>query len=259
MKEFILSTDILTEFEIQNTNNYKVRAVILMPEGEKFYLKDLMGKTSIEWVEDALKDYEIKKIDITKKDSLVEVVKDYVADEDYLIVLYADTPLVNGSVVNDALDYAITKKVDYCKLYRGAIIKVSALKSGNFETISQAEFLGKENFYTIFDFASLLSAREKLRKLIIENHLKNKVEFYNASSCYIDCDVIIKSGVKIYSNNTLKGNCEIRENTILMENNIIEDSQIGANCVLINSYVKSKKIKDNTKLSPFTILNGEKK
>ena len=162
-------------------------------------------------------------------------------------------------MVNDALDYAITKKVDYCKLYRGAIIKVSALKSGNFETISQAEFLGKENFYTIFDFASLLSAREKLRKLIIENHLKNKVEFYNASSCYIDCDVIIKSGVKIYSNNTLKGNCEIGENTILMENNIIEDSQIGANCVLINSYVKSKKIKDNTKLSPFTILNGEKK
>ncbi len=258
MNEFIISTDILSEFELIHTFDYKIRAIILKPEN-CFFDADIMGLESIKYVENALQKYEITQVECKRNSVITDVILPYIKDEDYVIVLYANTPLITENTVLDAIDYATTKQLDCCKLFYGVIFKVAALKNQKFENTAQADFLSKEDFFAIFDYNSLSSARDKMKKRIIDKHLKNNVDFLDAQSCYIDFQVVIKSGVKIYANNVIKSNSVIEENCVLFENNVIDNSHIGKNCTLISSFVKNKKLKDNTSLKPFTVYDGEKK
>ena len=110
MEDYVLTTQILTEFELERKEQHKVRAFIIMQEKlQKNYEYDLMGKQVVDYVKDALNSYETSIIKAKDdKQSLVELVASHVKDEDYIIVLYGDTPLIRSSTIDDALEYATT-------------------------------------------------------------------------------------------------------------------------------------------------------
>jgi len=119
MEKFILETDILTEFQFEKVEESKIRAIILLQEKQNdFFSKDILGRSVVGWVEDALIDYEKVKLNIKDNQNVVDAVKPYVKDEDFLIVLFGDTPLVSKETLKDAVDYAVTKSLDLCKLHR---------------------------------------------------------------------------------------------------------------------------------------------
>ncbi|NCB48119.1 MAG: hypothetical protein EOM55_00590 [Clostridia bacterium] len=260
MEKFILETDILTEFQFEKMEESKVRAIILIQDKlKKFLSKDILGRNVVGWVSEAVSDFESEKADILEGQSACDVAKHFVKNEDFLLVLYGDTPLVSQEVVRDALDYAITKNLDFCKLPRGYIFKSSALKKGNFVMSSEANFLSKDDFFSVFDFLSLCKAREIMKENILEKHLKNGVEIFDGRSTYVECDVKIGKNVKILSNNVLKGETVIEDGAILNENNVITDSIVGEKCVVSSSILTKAKLKDGTVTKPFSVIKGEEK
>lgn len=260
MEKFILETDILTEFLFEKVDESKVRAIILLQDKLKDFLsKDILGRSVVGWVQDAVSDFESVKVDIGGEKNVADVVKPFVKNEDFLLVLFGDTPLVSEQTVRDALDYAITKNLDFCKLPRGYIFKSSALKKNNFEVSSQANFLSKDEFFSVFDFLTLSKVREILKVKILEKHLKNGVEIYDSRSTYVDCSVKIGKNVKIFSNNVLKGETVIGDGTILLENNVITNSVVGEKCFVNASILTNTKLKNGTVTEPFSHFKGEKK
>lgn len=255
-----METSILTEYEFEKIDDSKVRAIILLQDKMKNFLsKDLLGRNVLGWVEDAVKDFESLRVNFLDKQSMEEAVKPFVKDEDFLLVLFGDTPLVSQQTITDALDYAITKNLDFCKLPRGAIFKSSALKKGKFEMSSEANFLPKDDFLSVFNFVSLSRIRQIIKEKIIGKHLKNEVEIFDIENCYVECFVQIGKNVKLLPGNVLKGETVVGDGTILRENNIIIDSVIGDNCDVCGSFLTNVKLKNGTKVEPFSILKGEKR
>lgn len=257
MNEFILSSEILTEFELESPKDYKVNAIILLVENNRLvngYDLLLFNKQMKNWVRDSVSYFDCKFVSFVDKDNPTEVVKSFVEDEDYTIVLYSDTPLITSSTVLDVLDYATTKKLDFCKLPRGFIVKTSSLINGQLSLSAEPTFIEKEEFFTVFDYKTLAIAKSKIKDKIIDKHLKNKVIINDINNVYIDCTVEISPLVEICANNVLKGNTTISSGTILKENNIIENSFIGENCEIIYSVIKNEKIEDGTKTGPFATI-----
>ena len=250
MKDIIFSTEILTEFELDSMQETKVRAIIITPkESEDLLKKDIMGRTSKDYVLDSVRDYE--KTEILSSEPLLTAIKPYLKDEDYTICLYADTPFVSSQIVVDALEYAVAKKVDFCKLPRGAIVKASAVKANKIELTCEASFLNAQDFYYIFNLSTLANAREKMRHNILER-LSKTVEFDALNSCYIDSTVQIKPNTHIGANCVIRGYTTIGENCKIGDNNIITNCKIGDNCEVSCSNLKNVDIKQGTKIPPFT-------
>lgn len=258
MNEFVFSTDFLTEIDLSQTNDSKVKAVILKPQRtEMFYSADIMGTTSIELVKSALKGYAIFEKSVDNNTSIVEAVGEFAKDCDYIVALYADTPLVTSSMVQDAVEYATTKGIDFCKLPRGAILKVSALQS-NFEWTGEANFLAPKDFFCVFDYKTLAFARQEVKHQILDKWLKRGVNILDTENTYIEQEVNIAENVTICSGNVLKGTTLIKSGCVLGENNIIQNCEIGEKCHIINCYVLDKKIKSGSELLGEKLI-GDKK
>ena len=260
MNDFIFTTEFLTEFSIPDIKNSSISAIILYEDNLRdIYKEDLMGKSSPELVKNSLKGLKIREINVQKNDALIDIVKKNVENEDYVIVLYANTPLIREETISDALSYATTKSLDYCKLYHGAIFKVEAVKINRIEYISEANFLNKEDFFAIFDNKSCDKVREILKNRILDYWVTNGVKFRDKNSCYIEFNVEILDNVEIFSNNVIKGHTLIGKNVKLLENNIITDCEIGENSSVLSSYLQNAKIKKNSRIGPFEKISKEKK
>lgn len=250
MKDIIFSTEILTEFELDSTAQTKVRAIIITPrESENLLQKDLMGRTPKEYVLESVADFE--KTEIVTDEQLLVAIKPYLKEEDYTICLYADAPFVNSQIVADALEYAISKKTDYCKLPRGAIVKTSAVKANKIALSCEASFLNVQDFYYIFNLQTLSTSREKMRRLVLEN-LSKTVEFDAIDSCYIDSTAQIKLKTHFGANCVVRGYSVIGENCDIEDNSVIINCKIGDNCKVGYAYLKDVDIKEGSHLPPFT-------
>lgn len=261
MNEFILSSEILTEFQLETQKEYKVNAIVLLVENNRLNNGCdllLLNKKMKTWVREAVSHFDCKFVDFNDKDNALNVIKTFIEDEDYTIVLFSDTPLISSVTVLDVLDYATTKQLDFCKLPRGFIVKSKALLEDKIELSSEPAFIEKNEFFTVFDYKTLAIAKDKIKNKIIEKHLKNKVIIHDINSVYIDSDVQIAPLVEIYANNILKGNTQIKSGVILKENNTIENSVIGENCKIISSYISNKVIANGTKIGPFASVFGDK-
>lgn len=257
MNNFVLSTDILTEFELEKSTTYNVRAIVLLVENKRFkeaYNMLLLGKPMKEWVANAVKNFENRYVSLNECDNPLEIIKPFIRDEDYTIVLFSDTPTLTENALLEVLDYATTKNLDFCKLPRGFILKSQNFKQGKVEYSAEPNFINKEDYYTFFDAKTLSNCKQILKERILEHHLKNKVIIHDKSTTYIECDVEISPYVEIFPNNSLRGNTSICENVILYENNIIVNSQIEKNNTLICSYLENIKLAENSNLRPFSAL-----
>ena len=245
MSKFVISTEFLTGVDFASSKEYKVKAVILKPKKtEKFYNEDILGTTSLDLVREALDKYTINEAFVESNDSIVEAVEPFMKGCDYIIALFADTPLVTPSIVADAVEYASTKRLDYCKLPRGAVIK----SNSSLEYVGEANFLAPHDFLSVFDYKTLSLARSTIKSRIIDQHLKNKVNILDTQTCYIEHDVNIESGVTICANNTIKNGSFVGKNTTLGEGNVIVNSVVEEGSTLFGCYLKNAKIKKNSHL-----------
>lgn len=77
------------------------------------------------------------------------------------------------------------------------------------------------------------------------------VQIVDPNTTFVDCDCIIGAGTRIEPNNIIRGMTFIYPNCVLDGGNIIENSIIGENCKIINSYISESRIKDRQVVGPY--------
>ena len=120
-----------------------------------------------------------------------------------------------------------------------------------------SEYLGvdltKEDLalgYDLTDIDDCEKVMKLIRTSIIRKHIQNGVIFKDFEDVYIDKDVIIGKGTKIYANNHLRGNTQIGKDCTLEANNIIENAIIGDNVSITASNLSDCEIGSKTTVGP---------
>ncbi len=85
-------------------------------------------------------------------------------------------------------------------------------------------------------------------------YAESGVEFVDIRTAYIDENVKIGKGTKIYPNVIIEGNTVIGENSIIGANSQINNSQIGNSVNIKNSVLEDSKVGDGTSVGPFAYL-----
>lgn len=89
---------------------------------------------------------------------------------------------------------------------------------------------------------------------IIKKHKESGVIFLDETSVYIDEDVIIGKGTKIYPNVVIEGNTKIGENVIVGMSTNIVNSTIDDEVEIQMSVIKESQIGKKTTVGPFAYL-----
>lgn len=88
---------------------------------------------------------------------------------------------------------------------------------------------------------------------------KGKFEIIDPKTTYIDQASAIGVGTIIYPNTTILGKTTIGKNCEIGPNSVIQDSQIGTDCVIFFSVIKNSQIGDKVDIGPFSHLRGQVK
>lgn len=221
----------------------------------------ICGKTLTEWVCMACANCPIFEIETTAERDLLDTIRPHLSDKKYTAVLYADTPLLERQTFLGILDYVKQKRMNVCKLDRGYIFVTEYLRTAEriYSSVS-ANLNIKDDFMRVFDMESFARAQQVLKNRVLGFHLAKGVEILDMVTTHIDADVVIEPNTVIYPNNTILGHSVIGGNTILYPNNTIDNSQIGDNCKIWSSVIERSKIRNNSKIEPFSFIqNGEVK
>lgn len=234
----------------------EVLFVVLLYKNENFMVRapydlDILGKKMWQWVAMAGEGYDIKTTPCTKDSDVLSLVKPYLKNHKYVIVVYSDMPLITKSNINEILDYFKYHNLNVLKLKRGFVFDAEYLKTCDNVMATENKLFDGEEFDSVDGFEKLYEVTSKLQKMIINYHLKNGVQIIDKNTTYIDADVVIEKGCVIYPNNNIKGNSYLAENVILEPNNTIKDSIISKNVILRNSYISNSRISENIIVGPF--------
>ena len=85
------------------------------------------------------------------------------------------------------------------------------------------------------------------------------LEIVDPKTTYIDEQAQIGQGTTIYPNTTILGKTTIGKTCEIGPNSVIQDSQIGDDCVVFFSVVKDSQIENKVDIGPFSHLRGDNK
>ena len=221
----------------------------------------LWGKTLTEWVSLAFDTCPILELETTASSDILYTIKPYLSDKKYTAVFYADTPLLQRKNFLNIIDYVKTKRMNVCKLERGYVFVTDYLRTAEkLYSSTSANLDFKDDFLLVCDMDSLSRASTILKDRILKYHLERGVQILDTNWTSIDADVIIGENVTIYPENILQGKTIIGDNVVLQAGNTIKNSQIGNNCEIMHSVIDKSKIRDGSKIEPFSyIYQGEVK
>jgi len=222
------------------------------------YNGKILGLSLCEWVKFASGELNTKIIDFKVKDGILNVVKDNInLDFDYTIILLSTTPLITNNTIKNIQEYAVFKNITLCKLPVGYVINNKEFSKNSNTNIDSVYSLNTEEFYIVESKVQYNYAFKILNERINNFHIENGVEIINPSNTHIEPFVDIDSGVCIYPNNVLKGNCCISSDVILKENNVLDNVIIGNGSCVSNSVIVNSKIENNVYISSFCeIMNS---
>lgn len=226
---------------------------------------EMYGVKGIDYIINAVQDFEIKKVDYNLEDDVIYTIKQNLNDKKYVLVLFADTPLIKKQTITNIIDYFLIKKLCALSFDRGYCFETNYLKSVDKIYNPQTQNFDEEDFIKVDSSKSFSLALDVLKNRIISYHQQNGVIFENSSSVFIDATVNIEKNVIIKNNVTILGKSIIRENCKLVnsslnrvivekdaiiENSIIESSVIGMGAKIKDfSIIKNANVKENSVLS----------
>lgn len=235
--------------------------VVLLYKNENFNVRapydiEIMGKKMWEWVALSGAGAKIKTTPCTAECDIISLVKPFVKDEKYTIVLYSDNPLITKSNILEIMEYFKNKGLNVLKLKRGFVFNSKHLKNCDSVLAPTNPIFDGEEFDAVDNFEMVAKVSDRLRRNILNFHMNNGVYIADIDSTYIDADVIIEKGVRIAQNNTIKGESYIGENTVLEPNNVVINSIISNDVVLRGAYISNSRIAENSIVGPFeSIIN----
>ena len=244
------------EYTVQDGGDFDV--IILKINNPAFKLTNknsydisILGKSMLEWVKNAVNEYNVCEVECDATSSIFEVTKPYLKNSKYTIILYADTPLITKNTINDILTYVTSKGLKVCKLNRGFVFDTQYLKtcekiySLNTYSFNEQDFMPAVNMEELNKITAILQYR------INQFHMSNGVQLIKPETLIIEADVVIGNNVVIYPFNELRGECVIGNNVTLYSNNSIVNSIIFDNCQIEKSVINASVVKSNCNIMPF--------
>lgn len=252
----------------QKTNtfwaNEDVLVIILLYKNFNFtstftpYDIEICGKKMWEWVALSVGECEVKTTVATKESDVLSLIKPYLNNKPYTMVLYSDTPLFCGATFMEIMNYFRAKGANALKLPRGYVFDTNYLKTiTSLLSENVLQFGNEHDFFEVDTPQKLYEVRQIIRQRILDFHISNGVNILDKNSTQIDADVVIASGTKICQNNIISGLTYIGKNCNIEPNNIIHDSVISDNCVIKCSYIDQSRISENMIVGPFESIVGK--
>ena len=202
---------------------------------EKSYNLQILGQPMFTWVTRACPAIPVT-IEVNENVNPLEVIRPYLKDAEYTVVLYSDTPLVKKSTIEDIIDYVKNKGLNVCKLSRGWVYKTEYIKRVGEVFAPQTYCFKEDEFFKVCDTNGFDYVKNILKNRLIDFHIKNGVQFTEKELVVIDANVSIGRNTIIY------GCCKL-----------LSKSQIGENCKIFDSKIVSSKICDGVNICGATI------
>lgn len=249
---------------------------------KKSYNLKLFGKTMIDYVKTAAKEYETKIIPAKPGVDVITTILPHLTCADYTAVLYCDTPLLTSTVIREAIDFAVFKNLDVCKLPRGYVFKNKFLEE-NYATMQLKTSDGKtgkstenaqenttmhsmkqkepmvqsfnffeEQFTAAINFTQLEKVFKTMQQKINENYQLNGVNILDSASTYIEPGVTFGKNVTIYPNNKITKKSILKNNVTVFEHNIISQTVMEENSNTTFSVLVHCVVKKNVSVLPFS-------
>ncbi len=251
---------IQTKLEIKNiqTKKNKFQCLILNTKTTKnSFSGKILGLTLAEWIKFACSDIPCVIQEYDNKTNIVEFSKKFLdSNYDYTIILLSKTPLITNFTIKNLIEYCDIKKTMICKLPVGYVVNNQYVLNNTKIEIDNIFSQNMEEFYLVENKIQFTYALRVLQERINSFHIENGVDIVNPNTVYIEPFVDIAKGVKIFSNNSIKGNSKIGRNVILKENNVIDNSKIGDNSCVSGSEIISSIISNNVYISSFSVINN---
>lgn len=240
----------------EKVNKYNV-VILKVPYSNNAFGGEILGRTLVDWVAFACQGLPIKIEDYDNKSNILNLVKNIINNNyDYTIILLSSTPLLNGEIINNIIEYCNIKNVNICKLPIGYVVKNSYVIQNEQLTVDSFYSQNIEDFYIVENKKQFNYAMEVLQDRINTFHINNGVDIKTPKHVYIEPEVDIGHGVVIYPNNSLKKSTTIGNNVILKENNTITSSKIGQNSCISGSVINGSIISENVYVSAFCEINN---
>ncbi len=218
---------------------------------------ELCGKRLQDWV--AMATFGCKQIFVDDLgDELIDSIRPYADGYNYVAVLYSDTPLLRKETFLELMTYFSKNRMNFMKLRRGFVFKADFLKTARVLLSSNVEEFGKEDFVVLNDAEKISFAFKVLNSRILGYHKKNGVVLLGEETIFVDADVEIEAGVKIFPNNVIKGESYIGKNAVLESGNYIIDTIICDEAFVCQSYLEKSKVEQGKVVGPFTKLINQK-
>lgn len=213
--------------------------------GQNVHELEICGMSLVNWVSRAC-DERPKVLTIQNDSDIISVIRPYVDNQaGYSVVLFADTPLVSKSHLDDLIEFVDRRRMNVCKLKRGFVFKNEYIQyNDEFYSIDEYDF-ASDDFLVVKDNESFAQAKRRVSKRIVDFHKKNGVQFEDETLVSIDANVKIGAGTKIASGaSVLKGaqiaeNCTIERNVKVSGSTIGVGSRLGENSIVMDSIVKA--------------------
>lgn len=232
--------------------------IILKPQGQISCNFDLCGRKIIDFVIMATASCQQKILDDVGQDNVLSLAKQNCENFDYVSVLYADTPLLQGTTFSHIMDEFAKSGKNVSVLERGYVFRSTYLQNAKMLLSTAVDDFAKEEFLQVNSPATLAQAFEVLNQRILDYHMSQGVIFFGKNTIFIDVDVEIEAGTIVYSNNVLKGQTYIGKNVILESGNYILDTIVCDDAFVVSSYLEKSKVEKGKIVGPFERLVNEK-
>ena len=140
------------------------------------------------------------------------------------------------------------------------MVVLVALWSGYWFVGSNAVREGVNGFFADAATQGLVAEKTALTVQGFPNRFDLQVDgmrLVDPDTTYIDPDVTIGQDTVIWPNTYVQGRTTIGADCVIGPNAILRQAQVGDNCRIEQAVVENAAIPDNTKVQPFTIINGQ--
>ncbi len=182
---------------------------------------------------------------VSENDNVLDVIKPYISNNGYSVVLYANTPLLNKGHIRDLLGFVYRKHMNACKLKKGYVFKNDYISQvDEIYSIDTYDFASND-FFEVKNYEDLSYACEVLQKKVVSYHRKNGVYFENSSFVSLDATAeigynsTIYSGVSILNHSTIGDDARVGSGTVVSNSKIGEGVKIGKNVIIEDSVIKN--------------------
>lgn len=238
------------EFTENDNENFFAKYFILCEENDEsefdgnVYEKDICGMSVLSWVKRACTSAPVI-LRVKPSVDVLRLVKDYLGDEDFSVVLYANTPLLNKQHLLDLLGFVSRRHMNACKLKKGYVFRNDYIKNvDEIYSIDTYDFASND-FFEINTLSDFEEAKKQLLSKVFDYHKRNGVYFENENTSMVDasieigCDSKLASDVTVIENSKLDSGVIVQEKTLIKNSKIGENVCIGEGVVILDSVVKS--------------------